>query len=168
MDKELRRFTPAYAAKVEVSGSLAPKFEKEIQISKPQPELKLPGNEPPHAGMNQRFTVLVAGSEGVNLAKPPSASIPRGAVEVKMRTEEAKAAAEAPKAKPKTNEVLEEVVLVPRNEAAEVPDGKVLERIERMMRAEHRARELEEENRVLTKTIARLQAEVDRLKENAK
>jgi hypothetical protein len=47
-------------------------------------------------------------------------------------------------------------------------DAQVLARIERMMRAEQRARDLEEENRVLTKTIARLQAEVDRLKESAK
>lgn len=47
-------------------------------------------------------------------------------------------------------------------------DALVLARIERMMKAEQRARDLEEENRVLTKTIARLQAEVDRLKETAK
>jgi hypothetical protein len=49
-----------------------------------------------------------------------------------------------------------------------VDDAQVLARIERMMRAEQRSRDLEEENRVLTRTIARLQAEIDRLKEAAK
>ena len=54
-------------------------------------------------------------------------------------------------------------------EPQKVPDdAQVLARIERMIRAERRSRDLEEENRVLTRTIARLQSEIDRLKETAK
>lgn len=52
--------------------------------------------------------------------------------------------------------------------SGEISDAMVIERIERMMRAEQRAKDLEDENRVLTRTIARLQAEVDRLKELSK
>jgi hypothetical protein len=61
-----------------------------------------------------------------------------------------------------------EPVKVVAHQEKSADDAQVLDRIRRMMRAEQRARELEEENRVLTKTIARLQAEVDRLKETAK
>jgi hypothetical protein len=61
------------------------------------------------------------------------------------------------------------VVAEPEKAQGKTPDdAQVLARIERMMKAEQRSRDLEEENRVLTRTIARLQSEIDRFKEASK
>lgn len=97
---------------------------------------------------------------------------PEGIVQIRlnapkdvMNQAQPEAAVQTP---PKAVELPRVVAEPEKPQAKNADDAQVLARIERMMKAEQRARDLEEENRVLTKTIARLQAEVDRLKETAK
>jgi hypothetical protein len=162
-------FSPAYAAKVELACPLSPKFEKEIPVTKLKHEPKML-DAPPHQDMNRKFEVLGQREGGHNLTAKTS-GVPRGAQVVKMRgPEDAQPKPPPALEKPgvKGAEALEEVIVVPSKGASDrdVSDAKVIERIERMMKAEQRARDLEDENRVLTKTIARLQTENDRLKES--
>lgn len=162
-------FKPAYSAsKVDLACALSPKFEREIVVAKIQSEPILTSDGPPHKEMNRKFEVVGQSPEGVNFTAKQT-GVPRGAMSVKLRLEEVQAKISAPASTPVKTEVLEEVILLPSKSPSGqgVSDAMVIERIERMMRAEQRTRDLEDENRVLTRTIARLQGEIDNLKATA-
>lgn len=124
---------------------VARKVEEEAPKPDPaffQPTFKLVA--PPHPG-DKRFrpeSTQVRYAREVDLMSPPK-EVPQAAPV--MKQDHAPAPVKAPSERP-------------------TDDAQVLARIERMMRSEQRCRDLEDENRVLTKTIARLQAEIDNLK----